>query len=79
MTAKTKFKSDACEAIHSAAAGMQTAGVIGKKTMREYDELCIAKSPSFSPVAIRKLRETNNLSQPVPEAPRDFRKSRRSK
>ena len=44
---------------------MQSVGVIGKRTMREYDALCIAEAPSFDPVAIRKIRETNNLSQPV--------------
>jgi putative transcriptional regulator len=65
MTAKTKFKSDAFEAIHSAAAGMHSDGIIGKKTMREYDALSIAKTPSFSPVAIREIRESNNLSQPI--------------
>lgn len=65
MTTKQKFKSDAFEAIHSAAAGMENAGAISKKTMRDYDALCIAESPSFSPVAIRKMRETNHLSQPV--------------
>jgi putative transcriptional regulator len=65
MTTKKKFKSNAFEAIHSAATGMHNAGAIGKRTMREYDALCITKAPSFDPAAIRKIRETNNLSQPV--------------
>ncbi len=65
MTAQRKFKSDAFEAIHSAATGMQETGVIGKTTMREYDALCITEAPNFDPVAIRKIREMNNLSQPV--------------
>lgn len=65
MTAQRKFKSDAFEAIHAAATGMQKAGVISKTTMREYDALCIAEAPSFEPVDIRKIREMNNLSQPV--------------
>ena len=65
MTAQRKFKSDAFEAIHSAASGMQEVGVIGKTTMREYDALCITEAPKFDPVAIRKIREMNNLSQPV--------------
>ncbi len=40
MTAmkKPKFKSDAFEAIHSAASGMRRAGVMDKATMREFDE-----------------------------------------
>lgn len=65
MTTQRKFKTDAFEAIHAAAAGMQTAGVISKKTMREYDALCITEAPSFDPADIRKVRESNNLSQPV--------------
>jgi putative transcriptional regulator len=65
MTAQRKFKSDAFEAIHSAAKCMKNAGVISKTTMREYDALCIAEAPNFDPVDIRKIREMNNLSQPV--------------
>ena len=38
---KTRFKSDAFEAIHSAASGLHEAGVIDKKTMKDFDETCI--------------------------------------
>ncbi len=65
MTTPRKFKSDAFEAIHSAATAMQRNGVIGKTTMREYDALCIKEAPNFDALAIRQLRDTNNLSQPV--------------
>lgn len=64
MTAK-KFNSEANEAIHSAASGLYKAGVIGKKTMREYDTLAIAPAPAFDPSEIRLLREKNKVSQPV--------------
>lgn len=47
MTAQTKFKSDAFEAIHQAASSLQKANAITKKTMREYDALCISKAPIY--------------------------------
>jgi len=65
MTTKQKFKSDAFEAIHSAAAGMHSVGAITKTTMKHYDALAISEAPDLSPVEIKKIRETNNLSQPV--------------
>lgn len=65
MTAQRKFKSDAFEAIHQAASGLQRANVITKKTMREYDALCIAKAPVYSSAAIVKIRQNNHLSQPL--------------
>ena len=38
MKRKAKFKSDAFEAIQSAAMGLHRAGTIDKATMREFDE-----------------------------------------
>ena len=40
MAHKPKFKSDAFEAVHSAASGLYKAGGIDKATMREFDESC---------------------------------------
>ncbi|MEZ2416983.1 helix-turn-helix domain-containing protein [Luteibacter sp. RCC_6_2] len=65
MTAKRKYKSDAFEAIHSAVAGMHRAGTIDKTTMREFDATCIAIPPTIEPAQIKRLRETNHVSQPV--------------
>lgn len=65
MTAQRKFKSDAFEAIHSAATSMQRTGVISKKTMREYDALCVIEAPHLAPEDIKTIRVANNLSQPV--------------
>ena len=39
-----RFKSDAFEAIHSAASDLHHAGVVSKQTMREFDELCLAEA-----------------------------------
>jgi putative transcriptional regulator len=65
MTATRKFKSEAFAAIHSAVAGMQRAGTIGKATMRDFDETCLAVTPPISPAEIKRLREANKVSQPV--------------
>lgn len=65
MRVPTKFKSDAFEAIHQAASGLEKTNAISKKTMREYDALCIAKAPTYNPAAIASIRLKNNLSQPL--------------
>jgi len=65
MRAQIKFKSDAFEAIHQAASGLEKSKAISKKTMREYDALCIAKAPDYNPAAIARIRLKNNLSQPL--------------
>jgi putative transcriptional regulator len=65
MTSKSKFKSEAFEAIHSAAAGMYRAGTVDKATMRHFDETCLAKLPAIAPDEIKQLREANKVSQPV--------------
>lgn len=65
MAAKTKFRSDAFEAIHSSAAGMLKAGTIDKATMRRFDASCLAVPAMIEPAEIKQLREANNVSQPV--------------
>lgn len=65
MPAKPKFKSDAFEAIHSSASGMFRAGTINKATIRHFDETCLTTPAVFAPVEIKRLRESNNVSQPV--------------
>ncbi len=63
--AKARFRSDASEAIHSAASGLYRAKVIGKKTMREYEDLCIEKAPDFDAKEIARIRKGVNVSQGV--------------
>jgi putative transcriptional regulator len=63
--AKTQFKSELDEAIHGAASGLYRAKVIGKKTMREYDDLCIEAAPDFDPKEIARIREAVHVSQGV--------------
>ena len=65
MTAKAKFKSDALEAVHSAAQGLHRAGTVDKATMREFDESCLAAPPEIAPKQIKRIREQAHVSQPV--------------
>lgn len=65
MPAKPKFKSDAFEAIHSSAAGMYRVGTIDKATMRRFDETCLTTPAAIEPAEIKRLRESNKVSQPV--------------
>jgi putative transcriptional regulator len=65
MTTNSKYKSDAFEAIHSAASGMFRAGTIDKATMREFDASCLAVPAPLAPERIKQIRESQNVSQPV--------------
>ena len=65
MKSKTKFKSDAFEAIHSAAQGLRRAGTIDKATMREFDESCLTAPSAIPPKEIKRIREGAHVSQPV--------------
>ena len=65
MTSKTKFKSDAFEAIYSAAQGLHRAGTIDKATMRDFDESCLVAPVEIAPDEIKRIREGVHVSQPV--------------
>ncbi len=65
MSSKAKFKSDAFEAIHSAAEGLHRAGTIDKATLRNFDEACLVKPKAIAPQKIKRIRESAHVSQPV--------------
>jgi putative transcriptional regulator len=62
---KLNYKSDVSEAIHSAVSGMYRAGSIDKETMRDFDESCLAAPPQLAPARIKRIRESQRVSQPV--------------
>lgn len=62
---KPKFKSDAFEAIHSAASGLFDAGAISKATLRDFDKSCLTTPELLKPSRIKLIRENNHVSQPV--------------
>ena len=65
MKSRPKYKSEAFEAIHSAVAGMYTAGTVDKETMRGFDESCLTVPDSIEPAQIKSIRESQQVSQPV--------------
>ncbi len=65
MPTKHKFRSEAFEAIHSSATALRKIGALGKDTMRSFDVSCLAVPEPIEPRQIKKLREDNNVSQPV--------------
>jgi putative transcriptional regulator len=65
MAKKTKFKSDISEAIHSSASALHRVGAIDKSTMRGFDARHLAVPSLIKPAEIKRLRQANNVSQPV--------------
>ncbi len=65
MKKKSKYKSDAFEAIHSNVAGMYSSGTISKTTMRHFDKMCISVPSELAPEQIKRIRESYKISQPV--------------
>jgi len=65
MASKQKFKSDAYEAIHSSASALFEVGAIDKATMRTFDVSCLAVPAPIGPRQIKRIRESQRVSQPV--------------
>lgn len=65
MATSRKYKSDAFEAIHSAAEGMYKTGTIDQATMRHFDESCLVNPASMPAKKIKKIRQSQKVSQPV--------------
>lgn len=59
------YKSDAFEAVHQMAEDLYQSGHIDKRTMREFDESCLAPAEPLAPEEIRAIREREQVSQPV--------------
>lgn len=59
------YRSDLMAAIHEDAQALHRVGAIDKTTMREFDEACLTPVESFTPDAIREIRERERVSQPV--------------
>ena len=58
-----KAKGGAFQAVRDVARALHGARVIDKKTMREYDELCLEPVKSVSPSEIAQIRHKAKLSQ----------------
>ncbi|MDE0060164.1 MAG: DNA-binding transcriptional regulator [Defluviicoccus sp.] len=60
-----RYRSEALAAVHETAQGLAEAGVMGKRTMRAFDEMCLTPVEEMSPEEIRALRLRENASQAV--------------
>jgi len=59
------YKSEAFAAIHDTAEALYESGIIDKRTMRGFDESCLAPAEPLAPEEIRAIREREHVSQPV--------------
>mgnify|MGYP003417976415 FL=1 len=63
--ATMKRKSRLLDEVHESARGLQSAGLISKRRMREFDALCHLDVHEMPPRKIKALREQAHLSQAV--------------
>ena len=59
------YRSDALGAIHETASDLHDAGLMDKRTLHKFDELCLTPVRSMQPSDIRALRERERVSQAV--------------
>lgn len=60
---KEQYKSEALASAHEAAQGLAEAGVLPRRTMREFDEMCLTPVRETTPEDIRELRPRERASQ----------------
>ena len=65
MTATKQYRSGLMASIHETAEDLQDARLLDKKTMREFDELCLTPIKPLKPAQIRALRLRECASQAV--------------
>ena len=59
------YRSEALAAVHEVALGLAEAGTMGKRSLRDFDALCLTPVEPFSPEEIRALWLRENVSQAV--------------
>lgn len=59
------YRSVALAAVHETASGLCEAGVIDRRTMKAFDEMCLAPAKALSAEQIRRLRLREKASQAV--------------
>ncbi len=62
---KKQYRSDALAAIHETAGDLHNAGVMGKRTLRKFDKMCLTPVHPMEPEDIRALRRREHVSQAV--------------
>ena len=62
---RKRYHSALMASIHETAEGLHAAGIMDKRTMREFDELCLTPVRSLEPEEIRAIRLREGASQAV--------------
>ena len=62
---RQQYKSRLLSVVHETAQDLHKIGVIDKRTMREYDFLCVEPVSAYSAEQIRSMRERYRISQAV--------------
>ena len=60
-----QYRSEVLASVHETALGMMEAGVMEKKTMKVFDEMCLTPVEELAPERIREIRLGENASQAV--------------
>jgi putative transcriptional regulator len=60
-----KYRSDALAAVHETALGLTEAGVMDKRTMKAFDEMCLTPVKELTAKQIRQIRMREKASQAV--------------
>ena len=60
-----QYRSDVMASIHETAENLHAAGVMDKRTLRQFDEACLTPVRSLTATEIRALREREGASQAV--------------
>ena len=62
---RKQYRSPLMASIHETAEGLHAAGVMDKRTMRDFDDLCLTPVQLLKPTEIRTLRLREGASQAV--------------
>jgi len=60
-----QYRSPVMASVHETADDLHRVGVLSKRTLREFDQLCLTPVQSFPPRKIRQLRMREKASQAV--------------
>ena len=60
-----QYGSEVLASVHETALGMTEAGVLAKRTMKAFDEMCLTPVEDLAPERIREIRLRENASQAV--------------
>ena len=60
-----QYESEVLASVHEAVLGLAEAGLMSKRTMRKFDEMCLTPVKEMTPEDIRALRLREHASQAV--------------